>query len=66
MGIVKFDNKRILFQTWNSKDPDQKQVQNPEVKFCFYPKGIQIRFGDKAFPREDSASKQMGLRELSQ
>ena len=65
LGIVKADDDGILIQTWKSKDLSKQLDRNAEVEFCFnnYEQRIQIRVRGKVTPCEDTATKQMVLKE---
>jgi pyridoxamine 5'-phosphate oxidase len=68
LGIVKADDDGILIQTWKSKDLSKQLDRNAEVEFCFnnYEQRIQIRVRGKVTPCEDTATKQMVLKERPQ
>ncbi len=65
IGIVKADDDGILIQTWKSKDLSKQLDQNAEVEFCFnnFETRVQIRVRGKVTPCEDTATKQMVLKE---
>lgn len=68
IGIVKADDDGILIQTWKSKDLSKQLDQNADVEFCFnnFEKRVQIRVRGKLTPVEDTATKQMVLKERPQ
>jgi len=67
MGVVRADERGILFTTGKIKDLHRQLQQNPRVELCFYdPQGMkQLRISGALEPQEDMETKKEVLEKFA-